>query len=374
MWCVLPGVAREARSCRALVELDAADRRQSRPVVKKGDLRGSLDRARRRRRSISGISMRTRCAARNTWNLAGAARTMRRPPGGIPSAGRVGRLASLARSWAVVRAALALAVALPLVLACRGHPRRGAGPPPPTCSSRRGRASRRGAPSSSASTSGAIRRCSPSTARSRSGRARSTRACSTPCGAGAGRRRGGAGRAAGGRLRRLLRRGAARGRRAGAGDAAGGQRGHAGGGAGRARPRSQPRRRAALRRVRAARRRPFARRRSRRGTGQRHGGVGQRRARVPLLLRAGDERVPAMALTLAALYARRPAVLDGRAAARRRRCRGAVDSGERRRHHGHQLPGSAVDDGRAAGRFPSSRSSTCSTAASTARWCATASC
>ena len=32
---------------------------------------------------------------------------------------------------------------------------------------------------------------------------------------------------------------------------------------------------------------------------------------LPLLLRAGDERVPAMALTLAALYARRPAVLDG---------------------------------------------------------------
>lgn len=31
---------------------------------------------------------------------------------------------------------------------------------------------------------------------------------------------------------------------------------------------------------------------------------------VPLLLRAGDERLPAMALTLAALYARRPRVLD----------------------------------------------------------------
>jgi len=32
---------------------------------------------------------------------------------------------------------------------------------------------------------------------------------------------------------------------------------------------------------------------------------------LPLVLRAGDERLPAMALTLAALYARRPAVLDG---------------------------------------------------------------
>jgi adenylate cyclase len=32
---------------------------------------------------------------------------------------------------------------------------------------------------------------------------------------------------------------------------------------------------------------------------------------LPLLLRAGEERLPSMALTLAALYARRPAVLDG---------------------------------------------------------------
>ena len=129
--------------------------------------------------------------------------------------------------------------------------------------------------------------------------------------AGAGRGRGGPGRAARGRLRRLLRRGAVRGRRAGAGDAAGGQRGHARGGAGRARRRSRPRRRAAL--PDAFVRPPPAIRAAAAGEGLANVTVARDSVvrGLPLLLRAGDERVPAMALTLAALYARRPAVLDG---------------------------------------------------------------